>query len=532
MTLSIRRILGVSAVSEGHPRVLGQARLLDTPVRSIHVSESSDLSGLIEGGELILSSGLSLTASPEATRDFLDKLAEAGASGVVFSFLSDAPEIKKCLELAAGTARIPVILLDDRVRFVDITETVHRLAYSAARGLSGLEAVSNFLSSAAASHLAPRELFASMADMLDAPLVLEDPLSEVAIHQGLDAEQMRGFIQVPATARAFGGGLRTVGGESWLVYPVSSHGRKLGQLVSTVGAGNPRASLGMEQVAAAFGDLLPPDSTDLALVRQESLAGIVAKIRTGDIRTGKEARLHAAMLGVLDTETFVPIAINFTRRGSAASTSPGLDPAAVAATLRDSLRGSRPPAFACDSGPDSVGIILCLPAAANVEASLSAIHRSVGDALGLQGNHRAWTMGVGTASPELAGTAADGLDEARRVAHSASTMDHSGAPYHRASDLGFRWLMQRLLEAGESRTYVHDQLAPFLDEPDYMDFIETYLQTNGSIAELSRALHLSRPSVYARLRRIEKGLGRELTDADTMTSLHLAVTLYRLGVRG
>ena len=490
------------------------------------------MSGLLEGGELILSSGLSLTASPEATRDFLDGLAAAGAAGVIFSFLSDAPEVKKCLEFAAETAKIPVVLLDDRVRFVDITETVHRLIYSAARGLSGLDAVSNFLSSASASHLEPRELFSSIADMLDAPLVLEDSLSTVVIHQGLDPEQMRRFIQVPAVSKGFGSGVRVVGDETWLVYPVIGHGRKLGQLVSTVGAGNPRASLRMEKVGAAFGGLLPNGSADLALARQESLSTMVKKVRSGEIRSEKEIVLHAAMLGVASVDLFVPIAINFRQRGSATSVPAGPDLAAITAKLQDTLRGSRYPAFACDSGANGVGIVLCLPAAADVEAALSVVHGSIGPVLGAHGNDRSWTMGVGTASPELGRTALKGLDEACRVAHSASTMDHSGAPYHRASDLGFRWLMQRLLDVEESHTYVHDQLAPFLDEPEYMDFIETYLQTNGSIAELSRALHLSRPSVYARLRRIEKVLGRELTDADTMTSLHLAVTLYRLGVRG
>ena len=451
---------------------------------------------------------------------------------MIFSFLSDAPEIKKCLEIAAATAQIPVVLLDDRVRFVDITETVHRLIYSAARGLSGLDAVSNFLSSAAASHLELRELFSAIADMLDAPLVLEDSLSTVVIHQGLDPEQMRRFIQAPAASKDLGTGVRVVGDENWLVYPVIGHGRKLGQLVSTVGAGNPRASLGMEEVGASFGELLPNGSADLALARQESLSTMVKDVRSGEIRSEKELLLHAAMLGVASVDLFVPIAINFRQRGSAVSASASPDLAALTATLQDTLRGSRYPAFACDSGANGVGIVLCLPAAADVEAALSAVHDSIGPVLGAHGNDRSWTMGVGTASPELGSTALKGLDEACRVAHSASTMDHSGAPYHRASDLGFRWLMQRLLDVEESHTYVHDQLAPFLDEPEYMDFIETYLQTNGSIAELSRALHLSRPSVYARLRRIEKVLGRELTDADTMTSLHLAVTLYRLGVRG
>lgn len=531
MTLTIRRVLGVSAVSNVHPRVLGQAPLLDSPVLGIHVTESADLTGLLEGGELILSSGLSLTTSLEATSAFLNGLAEAGAAGVVFSFLSDAPEIKKCLELAASMAPLPVVLLDDRARFIDITETVHGLIYSAARGLSGVDAVSSLLSSAAAAHLDLREVISSIAEMLDAPLVLEESHSGAVIHQGLDLLQMTHYSRTPAPPEALGTGGRVLGEANWLTYPVIAHGRKLGQLVTPVGAGNLRASLAMEQVATFLGGMLRNGPADLALARQESLAMIVRNVRSGENRNENELILQAAVLGVEAIDLFIPIAINIKHQDGFTQSQGSPDPDAIAASLQHTLADGRYRAFACGLGKNGVGIMLCLLPAAEIEAAVSDVHERVVSTLGAHGNALAWTMGVGTGSSKWGTAALKGLDDACRVAHSASSMDHSEASYHRASDLGFRWLMQQLLDVEESHTFVRDQLAPFLAEPEYLDFIETYLQTNGSIAELSRALHLSRPSVYARLRRIEKVLGRELTDADTMTSLHLAVTLYRLGVK-
>lgn len=515
-----------------HPRVLGQARLLDSPVRGIHVTESADLTGLLEGGELILSSGLSLTTSIEATRAFLEGLADAGAAGVVFSFLSDASEIKKCLELAAETASLPVILLDDRARFIDITETVHGLIYSAARGLSGVDAVANLLASAAAAHLNLREMFSSIAEMLDAPLVLEKSRSGVVMHHGLDPVHMKHYVGSPIHTEGFGTGVRAVGKETWIDYPVVAHGRMLGHLVSPVGSGNVRASLVMEDVATFLGSRLLNGPDDLALARQESLAQIILDERSGEHQSEKQLILQAAMLGVESVEQFVPIAINIRPRDPFTQQDTAPDQHASVAAIQRTLMDCPHPAFACDLGKNGVGIVLCLPPSADLETTLSGIHGRVVSTIGANGKSVAWTMGVGVGLPELTGTAVKGIDDACHVAHSASSMDHSEVSYHRASDLGFRWLMQQLLEVEESHTFVRDQLAPFLDEPEYLDFIETYLQTNGSITELSRALHLSRPSVYARLRRIEKVLGRELTDADTMTSLHLAVTLHRLGVRG
>ncbi|GAA1869108.1 PucR family transcriptional regulator [Paeniglutamicibacter psychrophenolicus] len=531
MALTIRRILGFAAVNDVHPQVLGQAHLLDSPVLGIHLTESADLSGLLEGGELILSSGLCLTTSLEATKTFLEGLAEAGAAGVIFSFLSDVPEVKKCLAVAAETAPLPVVLLDDRARFVEITETVHSLIYSAARGLSGVDAVSSFLSSTAAAHLDLREMFSTIADTLDEPLVLEDSESGVVLQRGLSPKQIRRFTAAPAMPKGLGTGARTVGEATWLVYPVVIHGRSLGQLVTPVGAGNLRASRVLEDIATVLGAMLPNGPEDIALLRQGSLALLIKDARSGDSPDENGLTLRARMLGAKSVDQFVPIAVNFKPSARAVSSDAAQDVHSVVATLQRALLDAPHRAFACVLGKSEAGIVLCLSPSADLEGTLAELHLRIGRALDPFNRNLTWTMGVGTGSSELGAAALGGLDDACRVAHSASSMDHSSASYHRAGDLGFRWLMQQLLDLEETRTYLHDQLAPFLDEPEYLDFIETYLQTNGSVTEISRALHLSRPSVYARMRRIEKVLGHELTDADTMTSLHLAVTLYRLGVR-
>lgn len=527
MALTIRRILGFAAVSDVHPQVLGQAQLLDTPVLGIHMAESADLSGLLEGGELILSSGLLLTASPESVQTFLTCLADAGASGVLFSFLSDAPDIKKCLEAAAKNATIPVVLLDDRARFVEIAETVHGLIYSASRGLSGVDAVSGFLSSNSATHLDFRELFTAIADMLGEPLVLEDLHSTVVVHHGLDPKNLRRFTGAKNSPAIRGTEARTVGEANWMAYPVVRNGRKLGELLSPAGAGNLSASKVLEHTATVLGAMLPEGPDDLALLRQTSLALLAGEARSSEAPGEKDLLLRALMLGVGPVEQFIPLALNFKE----ASGKTSLDINAVISALQHALVGSPDPAFACALRGRETGILLCLAKTEDLEDTLSGLHARIDSALAGSGVGDRWTLGVGTGSNSFGEAALGGLDDASRVAHSASSMNHSSASYHRASDLGFRWLMQQLLDVQETRTYLHDQLAPFLEEPEYLDFIEIYLQTNGSITEMSRALHLSRPSVYARLRRIEKVLGHELTDADTMTSLHLAVTLYRLGVR-
>ena len=81
MQPTLREILDLPVLTAGEPEVVC-AGPLDQLVRWVHVSDLADLSNLLEGGELVLTTGLALT--DEQHRDnYLPALAAAGAVGVV-----------------------------------------------------------------------------------------------------------------------------------------------------------------------------------------------------------------------------------------------------------------------------------------------------------------------------------------------------------------------------------------------------------------------------------------------------------------
>jgi purine catabolism regulator len=47
----------------------------------------------------------------------------------------------------------------------------------------------------------------------------------------------------------------------------------------------------------------------------------------------------------------------------------------------------------------------------------------------------------------------------------------------------------------------------------------------GNKAALAKQLHLSRPALYKRLSNIERTLGVDLADAESMVSLHVALLI-------
>jgi len=61
-----------------------------------------------------------------------------------------------------------------------------------------------------------------------------------------------------------------------------------------------------------------------------------------------------------------------------------------------------------------------------------------------------------------------------------------------------------------------------------LELLGRYLESGGNKAALARTGYLSRPTLYARLARLEELLGVDLDDAESRTSLHVALLLHRL----
>jgi PucR family transcriptional regulator, purine catabolism regulatory protein len=53
--------------------------------------------------------------------------------------------------------------------------------------------------------------------------------------------------------------------------------------------------------------------------------------------------------------------------------------------------------------------------------------------------------------------------------------------------------------------------------------LAAYLAAGGNKAEAARRAHLARPTLYERLRHIERVLGVSLDSAESRTSLHVAL---------
>lgn len=537
MDVTIRQVLQSPVISRARPHVLGRGRRLDDPVHGVHMAESADLAGLLEGGELILSSGVVLDGSAEHTGAFLRGLQQAGAAGVVLSFLSANPAAKEALRQAARTVDLPVILLDDRARFIDVLDTVRDLVREPAPAPVDADSVTQLLSSPAARRLAPRELVSALAAALGRPLALEDADGQVVQHAGLGPETMVGLLDAAADGTAGDGRVAdgtvgdsasadgprlVVGEEPWSAFPVVTGETVRGRLVSPLGAESASLADAMEEAGRLLGERMERHGLTMAQCRRESRTRLLDAVRTGRRSTERAARLDAALLGVRGAEHFVVavLALPGGEDSIASRALLGAGVEAAEAVCPDALTLPLPTAEF-----PAVGLVLGLRRGEEPSALLDALAHELERTGGAAAR---WLLGTGAPVPTLGDAARDGLDIAYRVAHSAVSAPPGPSRVVRPKDLGFRWLARRLVETEEGTRYVQEHLAPFLAEPELLAVLEAHLATGGNIAELARRVHLSRPSVYARLRRITDDLDVDLDDPEVRTSLHVALILHRM----
>ncbi|MFE1384437.1 PucR family transcriptional regulator [Streptomyces sp. NPDC058740] len=98
---------------------------LDTPVRWAHVSELADPVPYMEGGELLLTTALTLDAEdPEAMRRYVRRLLGAGVVGLGFAVGVNYEEIPRALLDAAREECLPLLEVPRRTPFLAISKAV------------------------------------------------------------------------------------------------------------------------------------------------------------------------------------------------------------------------------------------------------------------------------------------------------------------------------------------------------------------------------------------------------------------------
>ncbi|BDZ54242.1 hypothetical protein GCM10025870_13150 [Agromyces marinus] len=533
----MREILALDAVSEGVPEVLVGEAALDARVRWVHVSDSAGVARLLDGGELLLSTGSGWPTEPDELRQFIGGLVAAGVSGLVLELGTHYRYVPAVVHRSAAEHGLALIALHREVKFVGLTQAVHRRIISEqTAALHARDEVRERFTVLTLRGAPADYIVQQLAQTLDASIVLENLAHEVVAaelppqveEEVLAGWQLRSRDAHRRAARGAAGGV-----DDWLIVPVEARGIRWGHLVALPGPAHPAGRVGvLEQgaIALALGRLADGDDDAWARVARQRLVDHLLGGRFA-AAGGAVARLEATGLPVHGADLYGVVVTGRAADG---------DADAAARTLGGRALDGRP---ARHGSPASARVVLLsLPAGTGFDddaarafaLSLAGVGdagptaRSATDAAGV-------AVSIGAVARDLDGLLVS-VQEASDLARTPVPRQARGPVVRRSHDRPLVRLVtalrddHRLQELGES------MLAPLIEHDlsrggDLLDVLGAMLAHPGNRTAAAQASHLSRSVFYQRLALIGDLLGADLDDGETLAALHLALLVRRSGAR-
>lgn len=525
---SVAEVLELDVVRRGAPRVVAGAAGMSAEVRWVHVSELADIAGMLRGGELVLTTGVMLPEDKEGLARYVDTLADISAAGLFVELgRRYADALPKALVRAAERRGLPLIALTREVRFVAVTEAVHALVVnSQLTELRASEAVHQTFNELAVEGAEPAAVVREVARMAGAPVVLENLAHQVLAFDpaGQDPEALLEGWERRSRAVTPPGRTGPDDRTGWLVTAVGARGRDWGRLIllGTEAAGAQRRhTVLLERAAAtlALGRLLDRDQESLERQTHRTLlSGVLTHALTVS-----EVNLRARALGVpLEGRRLVGVMLR--ERGGPPSAALEAQARlrdfteAVALAVRE--RGLTALTGTLDDG--AVGVLVSLGPHDDEQSALDGL---------------ATALRAGPPFVMAAGSSVGALRDARRTLLEAAQIadaalhgepDAGGRGYYRLPDIRLRGLLHLLRDDARLQTYVERELGPLLAHDaehgtDLVGVLGVYLACGRNKSAAADAAHLSRPSFYDRLRRVERILGVDLDQVESCLSLHVAL---------
>ncbi|WP_350347846.1 PucR family transcriptional regulator [Agromyces sp. G08B096] len=540
---TVREILAIDAVAAGVPEVLvgddaGDA--LGARVRWVHVSDSAGVARLLDGGELLLSTGSGWPAEPDELRGFVGGLVAAGVAGLVVELGAHYRFVPAVVVEAAREHGLALVALHREVKFVTLTEAVHsRIISEQTAALRARDEVRERFTALALRGSPADFIVHQIARTLDAPVVLENLAHEVVaadVPAAAEAALFTGWEARSRSAHRRDEERRASGGapepDGWLIVPVEARGIRWGSLIALPGPAHPagRSSV-LEQgaIALALGRLADGEADEWARIGRRRLVDDLLSGRFAGF-DGAAARLEAAGLPIEGSRLHGLVAVG------AAVTAERADAAARAL-------GGRALVGAVPDGAGGLGLGSAPGAGAAVLLSLPPGRRlddaaAIGLARGLVADPSAadrLVLSIGSAADGVEGGLAslqEAVDLARGRAPRGRTLSGRGPELRRAENRPLVRLVATLRDDHRLLAHGEAMLAPLVEHDlarggDLLDVLAAMLAHPGNRTAAASASHLSRSVFYQRITLIQDLLGVDLDDGETQTALHLALLVRR-----
>jgi purine catabolism regulator len=485
-------------------RVRAAAGALDRPVRWVAVSELEDPAPFLEGGELLLTTGMRLPEKAAAATAYVKRLVAADVVGVGLGVGLSHADVPTALVTAAEKVGLPLIEVPESTPFIAITKAVSRLlaAEEYDESARGFAAQRDLIRAAlSADDGGTAAVVARLAKHVGGFALVLDPGGAI-VHAAPVAATSRATDLAGEIARLRPKGLLasavvSAADDYVVIQPLGVRGRARGFLA--VGAAGPLRANDQAVVNLAVSLL------SLSLARSEGRTSAERGVRAAALRLlldGNAASLPLDALGWGGVRG-APVRVLVARAGSA----DGASLAAAEERIAEVFPGA-----AVASGivaDDATLVVAVVPSSSAGEAAAA-----------FDGGEAVHAVGVGDgADVDDAETLARSLTRARRA------LAAGGSGVRGYDELGGG--LEALLDPAAADAWAASLLAP-LDEPgeraDLAATLLAWLSRHGQVDAAAADLGVHRHTVRHRLRRAESLLGRSLDDPAMRAELYLALT--------
>lgn len=511
MALTVRELLALPVLDRARPEVVtGTAGQLDRTVRWVHTSEIYDISPLLKGGEVLLTTGLGLVAAgDEAVERYVASLARTGVVALCLELGRTFASPPASLVAAARREGLVVVTLHGVVPFIEVTEAVYPLlAETAADDLrAGVDAADDLVAGMLAGDGLPG-LVARVAAVVGLDVAVVSLAGDVLAGTG---GALSGWNSGAASVEV----AITHGNVTWATLVV---GGELTALRRTV----------VDRVLPLLALELQRTTTG-GRSRDEAGAELLADIVAGRYASAAEIARRAAGLGIVVGPGQRAAALCVVGRGGRPT-----PPAAVAAARTAARRVVGSALVTADDGGVVVGVVMT---PRELRGAVRAFTDVVRAELAATESGR-FVVSAGPFVDDLAGLGRS-VPAARDTALLARRLTPE-AELAFTDDYALYQLLAGLVDDEALERFVRDQIGALLDHDarrgtELVRTLDAYLANSQSKTATAAALGVRRQTLYGRLERIGALLGAtglleagDVAHRERRTALDLALVSWRL----
>lgn len=519
---TLAEVLALPAVRRSGPRVLVGSDQLDRRVRWVHVSEVSYIASLLEGGELILTTGIALPDAIDELRRYMAELSSAGVAALAIElgrrYRGSLPA--ELVDAAAGSG-LPLIELRRETPFVSITQAVHTMILDARmQELIASDTAHQAFTELTVSGQGSQQVVDLVASMSGRSVVYENATHHALTYgcaPGADPAEVLGQWEAVTPDGDEGTG--------WFAVPVAApSGGIWGRLVMLGGeAPTPQQRMLLDRGATALVINRLIDR-ELDSLERYSHRTLLTALALGS-QPPAELAIRARALGVpIEQRSLTGVIIRPVGEYVSQRSTPALlrDLASAAGTT---LQAMKLPALVGPLDDERMAVLLAPDCPADTHGALKQLSDRLHTVASRHPDVRL-IIGSGStvAGPERAKST---LREAMQVADAALELPAQRG-YFRPPDLRLRGLIFALRDEPALDDYVERELGPLLaldaaTGSRLFDFLAAYCRYGGNKTKTASALFISRPALYDRIAKVQQILGVDLSDAEVVLGLHVAV---------